>query len=67
MLWIIQLPNKSETEIWSDEKLAMMNEKCLFYGATPHWVAIKPLNENLDSAKTAPKQSAPLISMRKAG
>jgi hypothetical protein len=67
MLWIIQLPNKSETEIWSDEKLAMMNEKCLFYGATPHWVTIKPVNDQQDSTKTTQKKSVQLISMRKAG
>lgn len=66
MLWIIQLPNKSETEIWSDEKLAMMNEKCLFYGATPHWVKIRLVGETSDSLKSTVRQNAPLVSMRKA-
>jgi hypothetical protein len=56
MLWIIQLPNKPETEIWSEEKLEMMRQKCLFYGATPHWIQLKAIPEKADAGKT-PKQS----------
>lgn len=57
MLWIIQLPNKLETEIWSDEKLEMMHEKCLFYGAMPHWVTIRSLNDCLDKPKAIEKNA----------
>jgi hypothetical protein len=66
MLWIIQLPHKSETEIWSDEKLTMMYEKCMFYGATPHWKKIKPANDLLEMQKNTNGNTVPMVQMRKA-
>jgi hypothetical protein len=50
MSWLVKI-DQDKFEVWSDKEYSMMKQKCEYYGAKPHWVEIRQLENPLTASQ----------------
>jgi hypothetical protein len=48
MSWLIKTED-DKLEIWTDQEYTMMNQKCDYYGAKPHWLVVRQLDSPVEN------------------